>query len=635
MNSANQLLHQITDPALTPNQRAQFRCQLAKQLEEAGNYEAAREAMGQLWQGVGHRPILDGLEQETAAEVLLRSGVLTGWIGSCKQIEEAQETAKNLISESLTRFDNLLNIEKVAEAQMELGYCYWRQGALNEARVWLQEALARLPANKGEDVNEVRAVTLLRLAIVENAAKRLNDALRMYIAAAPLFERIANHAIKGRFHIGFGLVLKNLGAAERREDYIDRALIEFAAASFHFEQAGHRRYQGNVENNLGFLFGTIRKFAEAHEHLDRAQALFTSLKDKTHIAQVDDTRARVLLEEGRVSEAEKFARSTVRTLKEDDQQALFAEALTTHGIALARLGNHQQARITLQSAVEVAQNAGDTEGAGLAALSIIEELGEHLAADDLSLTYQRAADLLTPSRNMGTHARLSACASRVLCLIGALPGPSTWKNFSLKEALRRYEGRIIERALRDANGIVTRAAHMLGFKHHTSLINRLNSRHQELLSARTPIEPRKRSIIFVSDNEMEMRPLRILHIEDNELVADALKEALEMEGWTVETFSEGNDALKMIAGKANYDVVILDNDVPGVNGIEIIRQTRQLPHRQQTPIIMLSSSDVEREARRAGANAFLRKPEDIAAIAETVARLLARKPKPIGKGRDE
>lgn len=635
MNLAHQLLHRIGDPNLTDDERARLRCQFAKQLEEAGNYEAAREIMGDLWQGVGHRPIVQALDDRTGAEVLLRAGVLTGWIGGCKQIEEAQEDAKNLISESISRFVRLHDMKKVAEAQMELGYCYSRQGALDEARVWLRESLDHLPANEGDEVNEVRAVALLRLAMVENFAKRHNDALRMYIEAAPLFDKSINHAIKGRFHLGFGFVLRNLGTAERRDDYIDQALIEYAAACYHFEQIGHTRYQGYVENNLGFLFGTLKKFTEAHEHLDRAQALFTTLKDKTHIAQVDDTRAKVLLEEGRTGEAEKFARSAVRILKEDDQQALFAEALTTHGIALAQLGNHQQARITLQSAVEVAQGAGYTEGAGLAALSIIEELGEHLNPDDLSLTYQRAADLLTASRNMGTHARLSACANRVLCLIGALPGPSTWENFSLKEAVRRYEGRIIERALRDANGIVTRAAHMLGFRHHTSLINRLNSRHRELLSARTPIEPRKRSIIFVNDDEIEMRPLRILHIEDNQLVADAPKETLEMEGWTVETFREGVNALKMIAGAVNYDVMILDNDLPGLNGIEIIRQTRQLPHRQQTPIIMLSASDVEREARRAGANAFLKKPEDIAAIAETVARLLARKPKPFGKGRDE
>src|SRR2546430_574536 len=109
MDSTNQLLHRIADPSLTPNERARLRCQLAKQLEEVGNYEAAREAMDDIWRGIGHRPVLDHLDQETAAEVFLRAGVLTGWIGSCKQIEEAQETAKNLISESITIFEAVGN----------------------------------------------------------------------------------------------------------------------------------------------------------------------------------------------------------------------------------------------------------------------------------------------------------------------------------------------------------------------------------------------------------------------------------------------------------------------------------------------------------------------------------------------
>src|SRR5215210_2674504 len=134
MNLSNQLLHQIADKAISHNERARLRCQLAKQLEETGNYDAAREAMGELWRGVGHRPVLDDLEQATAAEVLLRAGVLTGWIGSSCQIEGAQETAKNLISESITIFEVLENTEKLADAQMELGYCYWREGAFNEAR---------------------------------------------------------------------------------------------------------------------------------------------------------------------------------------------------------------------------------------------------------------------------------------------------------------------------------------------------------------------------------------------------------------------------------------------------------------------------------------------------------------------
>lgn len=618
MNLSNQLLHQIADPSLTHDERAQLRCRLAKQLEEVGNYEAAREAMGELWQGVGLRPVLEGLNQATAAEVLLRAGVLSGWLGCVKQIEGAQEDAKNLINESIRSSEELRQTEKIAEGQMELGYCYWREGAFDEARVVLNEALSQL-TNKAGDL---KAITLLRSAAVEKVSNRLNDALHILMEAAPLFEASSNHTLKGRFHNEYGTVLKNLGKAERRDDYIDRALIEYAAASYHFEQAGHSRYQAYVENNLGFLLGVSRKFIESHEHLDRAQALFTSLKDRAHIAQVDDTRAKVLLEEGRFREAEKFARSAVRSLEGDDQQALYTEALTTHGIALARLGHYQRARLTLQSAVEVAQNAGDPEDAGIAALVIIEELGEHLMGDDLSIIFQRAVDLLAASRNMGTHARLSACAGHALFLTGVLPMPRSWKNFSLTEALRRYESHIIERALKDAGGIVTRAAHLLGFKHHSSLINRLNSRHRELLAARTPVEPRKRSMIFVNDTET--RPFSILHVEDNKLVANAVKDSLEMEGWTVESLRDGATAQKMISSKRHFDVLIFDNELPDTNGIELIGQTRQLAHRQETPILMLSASEVEREALRAGANAFLRKPEDVHAIAETVARLLVR-----------
>lgn len=631
MGLTNQLLHRIADPSLTANGRAQLRCQLAKQLEDVGNYEAAREALGDLWQGISHRPIVDELDQATTAEVLLRAGVLTGWLGCMKQVEGSLEVAKDLVSESLILFENLQDILKTAEAQMELGHCYWREGAFNEARDLLKEVLSRLP----NEASDLKAITSLRLATVEKVSNRLNDALRLHMEAAPLFEMSSNHALKGKFHNEYGTVLKNLGRAERRDDYIDRALIEYAAASFHFEQAGHSRYQAYVENNLGFLYGTIHKFNEAHEHLDRAQALFTSLKDKAHLAQVDDTRARVFLESGNLAEAEKFARAAVRTLEEDDQQALFAEALTTHGIALARLGQREEARATLQKAIEVAQNAGDTEDAGLAALSIIEEMGEHLAVDDLGVVYQRAVELLSSSRNIGTHARLSACASRVLFLSGLLPSPQSWENFSLKEALRRYEARIIERALKDAVGVVTRASHMLGFKHHTSLINRLNSRHRELLAARTPVEPRKRSLIFVNDSEMETPPLLILHVEDSDLVLNAVKEMLKAEGWIVESFRDGISALEAISGDAPYDVLIFDNEVPGMNGIELIIQTRLLPHRQQTPIIMLSASDIERGARSVGANAFLRKPEDVTAITEIIARMHARKTKHHSKGHCE
>jgi hypothetical protein len=48
---------------------------------------------------------------------------------------------------------------------------------------------------------------------------------------------------------------------------------------------------GEGENNLGVIYFQINRCKEAHEHLDRARRMFASLKDKSAIAQVDETRA--------------------------------------------------------------------------------------------------------------------------------------------------------------------------------------------------------------------------------------------------------------------------------------------------------------------------------------------------------
>jgi transcriptional regulator with PAS, ATPase and Fis domain len=80
---------------------------------------------------------------------------------------------------------------------------------------------------------------------------------------------------------------------------------------------------------------------------------------------------------------------------------------------LAHLGKHQQAHLAFQRAIEVAHQAGDLDGAGLAALTMIEELGEHLSRDELRAVYERADQLLPNSHNTKTLTRLRACARRV------------------------------------------------------------------------------------------------------------------------------------------------------------------------------------------------------------------------------
>jgi tetratricopeptide (TPR) repeat protein len=486
------LLRQLENPELSPSQRAELRCQLATELEAKGSYEDARKVMGELWQRVGERPQIKDLDQSTAAEVLLRAGVLTGWIGSVNQIQGAQETAKNLISESLQVFESRGSAKKVFEAQTELAYCYWREGAYDEARVILKGVVAGLTTD-----SKLKAKAVLRSAIVERSAIRYHDALRILIDAAPLFDKIHDHTIKGGYHNELGLVLKNLAASENREDYLDRAFVEYAAASYHFEQAGHKYYSAHVENNLGFLYFKADKFPEAHEHLDRARHLLVSLKDRGYVAQVDETRARVFLAEGRNSEAEQAASAAVNTLGQGGRQSLLAEALITHGTALARLRHYDFARASFLRAMEVAHQSGALNDAGMAALTMLEELSGNLDIDEMQTVYERAYCWLTPSQHLQTLHRLLHAASRVLAAGRKKPATAaeveiitSVGNVALDEMMRRYENNIIRQALTASQGSITKAALLLGISHQR-LGYILESRQRDLQAVRTPIKTRQ------------------------------------------------------------------------------------------------------------------------------------------------
>jgi CheY-like chemotaxis protein len=617
------------------NEAAQYTCELARQFEKTGEYEAARQALDEFWPTGEQGPRLDGLDDLIKGEVLLRIGAVLGSLGSARQSPGSQETAKNLLTQSLDIFQARNQVDRAAEARSDLALCYWREGAFDEARVLLRQTLDEA----SEDQREIRATAMIRSAIVEKGAARYTEALNIFRKAELLVEGIDDHALKGAFHNTYASLLNLVGLAEKEDRYIDQALIEFAAASYHFEQAGNKRYRARVENNLGYLFSTIRKFDQAYLHLDHARRLFRELGDFGTAAQIDDTRARTLLAEGRLKEAERVARSAVQALDDGDQQALLAEALTTHGVVLARLGKHVRAREALDRAIDVAELAGDPEAAGRARLSIVEELAKQTPINELGTIYQSAADLLQRSQDQSSCDRLILCARQV---IEAMSKPDVarremdevvaWDGFSFKEEMVKSEKVVIERALRAAGGSVTRAAHLLGFRHHQSLISLINNRHKDLLKTRSAVRQRRRHLfspptkikrkVVRSGPEHASLGISILHVNSGNEPAQLIDTLIVGEDWLVQSCAEGDIALTKLTGDDRYDLLLVDNDLSGLSGIELTRRVRRMTHRRRIPIVMLSDGAAEAEAWRAGVDAFLKKPEQTDQAMANMARLL-------------
>jgi tetratricopeptide (TPR) repeat protein len=488
MNLTDNRLKELENPSLTHNERVLLRCRLASEFIHTGQYENAREALGEFWQGVGRRPEVERLKPPTAAEVLLQCGTLSGWLGGAQHISGAQEKAKDLLFESLRMFKTQNQSAKVSEAKYELSKCYFRLGAYDDARVFLEQAIKGL----GEQNNDLKAKIFIRQSVFEIWTSRYRDALDVLEKAREFFEA-SSDALKGKWHSQMAIILMQLAATEKRVDYADRAIIEYTAAIFHLEQAGHERYCGSNLNNLAFLFYKLGRYSEAHERLDRAQEIFERHKDTGSLAQVNETRARAFVAERNYHEANRLIADVIQTFEKGGEFGRLTDALTIQGIARARLGLHESSLQILRHAMSMAQNSGAYSNAGLAALTLLEEHGEErLSITELFDIYNRADELLKDTQDSEEIARLRACA-RIMSrrIIGVRLSD---KDFVLPEAVHAYEARFIREALEAENGMVTRAAKRLGVGHQT-LVNALNTRHQELLSLRTPPKSRRKTVI--------------------------------------------------------------------------------------------------------------------------------------------
>lgn len=118
--------------------------------------------------------------------------------------------------------------------------------------------------------------------------------------------------------------------------------------------------------------------------------------------------------------------------------------------------------------------------------------------------------------------------------------------------------------------------------------------------------------------------MKILIVEDEVLLADSLKTALEQKGFTVETAYDGETG-KEYAELGVYDLLILDVMMPKLNGFDLARQVRR--SRCTTPILMLTAkSELEDriEGLNAGADYYLTKPFDMRELMACINALLRR-----------
>jgi len=126
---------------------------------------------------------------------------------------------------------------------------------------------------------------------------------------------------------------------------------------------------------------------------------------------------------------------------------------------------------------------------------------------------------------------------------------------------------------------------------------------------------------------MESNKKRVLVAEDNAGLAHVMRFNLELLGLEVTVAMDGAQAWQF-AQDVKFDMIVSDQEMPGLTGVELCERVRQLSQYDSTPIIMVTARELELDGERLRTqlqiNEVFSKPYSPAKVCQTVEQLLAK-----------
>lgn len=398
---------QIASTELTSTEQLQVYCTIVRDQIDAGNYEAGCKILKPWW-SFGNRPKLEGLNQQSCADLLFTAGELAGFVASSINLPRGQKHAEELLSGSVALFEHLGFYKRAAESRIALALCYYRQGLFDIGLTTLVKVLDDL----SDDDWDLLGLALIRLGGLDRDAGRLKDAFKRLIQATNIAERCGPW-ITARCHLEMASIHKDLSVSEDTNLHFENAKDFYLKALYQFEAVGHHRYVAVVENNMGLLLLGRKLYGESETHLLRARKLFEALSDNVRGAQVNETLARLYIGMKQYERAQVLIEQAIKIFELADSETILAEALRTNGIVAGRLGRFSDAKNSFEVACKISERCSDNEGAGLALLIMFEELGDHLNDADNKKLLEKLQTLLPTSQQEALNARVEACIHRI------------------------------------------------------------------------------------------------------------------------------------------------------------------------------------------------------------------------------
>lgn len=117
---------------------------------------------------------------------------------------------------------------------------------------------------------------------------------------------------------------------------------------------------------------------------------------------------------------------------------------------------------------------------------------------------------------------------------------------------------------------------------------------------------------------------KLVIVEDSDCIREAVVFALQKSGFEVRSAANGLEAIAILNGE-EFDFVLTDYYMPGMNGLELIRWMRGNDQYKRLPVVVLtteSQRDIILQAKNAGATGWIHKPFEIEKLIQTIRRII-------------
>jgi two-component system, cell cycle response regulator DivK len=121
----------------------------------------------------------------------------------------------------------------------------------------------------------------------------------------------------------------------------------------------------------------------------------------------------------------------------------------------------------------------------------------------------------------------------------------------------------------------------------------------------------------------------ILIVEDNEKNMKLVRDVLQVKGYATVEAGTGEDGVRLAIGR-KPDLILMDIQLPGISGIEALRQLRANPGTAAIPAVAVTASVMQQDRKQiteAGFDAYIGKPINLKEFLETVRAMVERNPK--------